>query len=144
MKLLVAVDFSEATNAVVREAGKLAEGLGAEIWLLHVAAPDFVGYEVGPQVVRNEMAQLFRDEHARLQREAAGLRGSGLPATPLLVQGPTIQTILQEADRLQVDMIVMGSHGHGPVRQLLVGGVSEGVLHKSRCPVLVVPTHGRA
>jgi nucleotide-binding universal stress UspA family protein len=59
------------------------------------------------------------------------------------VQGATAQTILTEAARLDVDMIVMGSHGRGAMVRLLVGSVSEAVLYKSTWPVLVVPTHQR-
>jgi nucleotide-binding universal stress UspA family protein len=60
------------------------------------------------------------------------------------VQGATVETILKEALKLDVDMIVAGSHGRGAMYQLLVGSVSEGVLHKSKCPVIVVPTHERS
>ena len=48
--------------------------------------------------------------------------------------------IVREASELDVDMIIAGSHGRGAVYHLLVGSVSEGLLRKSRCPVLVVPT----
>ena len=65
--------------------------------------------------------------------------GDGAPAA----QGPTIETIIEEAGRLKVDMIVVGSHGHGAMYQLLVGSVSEGVLHRATCPVLVVPARKR-
>ena len=44
---------------------------------------------------------------------------------------------------MDVDMIVVGSHGRSAMYQLLVGSVSEGVLHKSECPIVVVPTHQR-
>ncbi|MEA3243534.1 MAG: universal stress protein, partial [Pseudomonadota bacterium] len=60
-----------------------------------------------------------------------------------LVHGATAETILKKASELDVDMIVVGSHGRGAMYQLLVGSVSEGILHNSRCPVLVVPTHKR-
>ncbi len=56
------------------------------------------------------------------------------------MHGPTVETILKEASKLEVDMIVVGSHGGNAMYQLLVGSVSEGIVHKSKCPVLVVPT----
>jgi nucleotide-binding universal stress UspA family protein len=61
--------------------------------------------------------------------------------TALLVQGVTADTILEEAAKLAADIIVVGSRGKGALQQLVVGSVSEGVLRKSQCPVLVVPTH---
>ena len=69
---------------------------------------------------------------------AERLRKAGLDTTALLVQGETVETILNEASNLNVDMIVLGSHGRGAMYQLFVGSVSEGVLHKSECPLLAV------
>jgi nucleotide-binding universal stress UspA family protein len=141
-KLIVAVDFSEAFDAVLREAAKWALNLSAELWLVHVADPDpaFVGYAAGPQTVRDEIARRFRHEHRRLQVEAARLRDRGIVATPLLVQGPVGRTLAQQAVQLDADMIIVGSHGHGALHDLLVGSVSEEILRASACPVLVVPT----
>ncbi|HDY68944.1 MAG TPA: universal stress protein [Candidatus Scalindua sp.] len=51
--------------------------------------------------------------------------------------------ILDESSKLKIDLIVVGSHGHGAVYHLIVGSVSEEVLQRSSCPVLVVPTHDR-
>jgi nucleotide-binding universal stress UspA family protein len=47
--------------------------------------------------------------------------------------------ILAQADQLQADLIVVGSHGHGATYDLLVGSISSGVIRKSKVPVLVVP-----
>jgi nucleotide-binding universal stress UspA family protein len=66
-----------------------------------------------------------------------------LDTTALLVHGATVEVILKEASDLEVDLIVVGSHGRGAMYQLLVGSVSEEVLKKSRIPVLVIPTHKR-
>jgi nucleotide-binding universal stress UspA family protein len=145
MKLLVAVDLSESTAKVVGKAEELGKGLSAKVWLLHVAEPDpdFVGLGMGPQTVRDATAKDLHGEHRQVQEIAEGLRQAGVQTTALLVQGATAETILAEASRLDVDMIVVGSHGRGAMYRLLVGSVSEAVLHKSAWPVLVVPTHER-
>jgi nucleotide-binding universal stress UspA family protein len=59
------------------------------------------------------------------------------------VEGEAAETMLKEASKLDADIIVVGSHGRGTMYQVLVGSVSEGVIHRSECPVLVVPTHER-
>lgn len=143
MKLLVGVDLAESTEQVVRRAEELALGLSAEMWLLHVAEPepDFVGLGVGPQHVRDNLSKTFHHEHAQLQSISEALRNKGIDATALLVQGATAETILNEAERLKADMIVLGSHGRGPVQQIILGSVSAAVLHKAVCPALIVPTH---
>ena len=145
MKIMVAVDLSESGETVLVEAEKIANALSAKVWLLHVAAPDpeFVGMDVGPQTVRDNMSKKFHEEHRRIQAIADRFRNTGLDTTALLIQGVTVDTILAEATKLDADMIVIGTHGHGAMYRLLVGSVSEGVLHKSRCPILVIPTHER-
>lgn len=141
MKALIAVDLSDVSRGMLRVARQYAKQLSARVWLVHVAPPDpdFVGYEPGPQHVRDTVAREFHEEHRALHDEAGLFTASGLDATPLMIQGPTVQTLLDEAGKLGADVIMIGSHGHGVLRQMLMGSVCEGVLHKSTRPVLVIP-----
>ena len=146
MKLLVGVDLSESTDKVVEKAAQIAAALGAQVYVLHVAdpEPDLVGYAMDPKASRDALAKQFHIEHCGVQAAAEKMRAAGLDATGLLVQGETVTTILRKAAELDSDMIVVGSHGRGAMYQLLVGSVSEGVLHKSDRPVIVVPVHKRS
>jgi nucleotide-binding universal stress UspA family protein len=145
VNILVSLDISESTDKVVDAAKQLAEAMSAKLYLMHVAEPepDFIGYGVGPQTVRDSVSEEFHKEHALIQELAESLRQKGLDATSLLIQGSTVEAILKQADKLEAQMIVMGSHGRGAIYKVLVGSVSEGVLQGSKCPVLVVPTHKR-
>lgn len=140
MSLLVAVDFSGVTERQITAVERLAAP-GRKIHVLHVAEPDpdFVGFEGGPGAVREQIAAEFRLERRQVQDLAARLREAGFDGTGLLVQGPTVDTILEQAERLEAHAIVVGSHGHGALFDLVVGSVSAGVIRKSRVPVLVVP-----
>lgn len=144
-RLLAALDFSDVTEQVLDQAAALADAFSAELTLLHVAAPDpdFVGYEAGPDTVRDTRAGELRGEHRKLQEFADGLRERGIPTRALLIQGPTIEKILDEAARTAAGTIVIGSHGHGALRRVLLGSVSEGVVRGATCPVHVVPTGKR-
>lgn len=146
MKILVGIDLSDSTDKVVKKAMELATALSARVWLLHVTEPepDFVGFEAGPQSVRDSLSRKFHIEHRQIQEIADRLRMSGLDAAALLVQGDIAETILEEGLKLGVDMIVVGSHGRGAMYHLVVGSVSERVLHGAECPILVVPTCKRA
>jgi nucleotide-binding universal stress UspA family protein len=141
MRILVALDFADNTDRLLEVTMQQAKPCGATVYLVHVAEPDpaFVGYAAGPDVVRDQVAQEFRDQHRLLQAHADALRASGLDATALLVQGPTAKSILSEAERLQIDMIVMGTHGRTAVMDILVGSVSHAVLRNTALPVLLVP-----
>jgi nucleotide-binding universal stress UspA family protein len=139
--ILVPVDFSDATAPAVEQASRLAEAMSARLVLLHVAAPEpeFIGYDPGPPSVRQQVAEELTGEHRRLQALERSIEGRGLDVTALTVQGYPVEKILDEAGRRRADLIVMGSHGHGMLRTLLVGSVTEGVLRDATIPVLIVP-----
>ena len=141
MKLLVGVDLYEATENVVKKVEEIAKALSAKVWILYIAEPEpaFVGYKAGPESVREAKSEKFHREHRQIQEIADRLRSEGIETTALLVQGQTIETILNQSHKLDVDMIVLGSHEKGLIHQLIEGSVSEGVLHKSKCSILIIP-----
>jgi nucleotide-binding universal stress UspA family protein len=140
--ILAMIDFSDVTPSVVASAARLAQAMDAELLLLHIGQPDpdFVGYEVGPDTVRQDVARELKDEHRRLAELAESASSTGLSCRGLMVQGPTVETALEQAQRHSATWIVLGSHGHGALFNLLVGSVSEGVLHGANCPVVVIPS----
>jgi len=141
LKILVAVDLSEASARIIEVTQYLAKATAGEVRVLHVAEaePDFVGYAAGPEVVRDQVAKEFRDEHRGVQACAESLREAGVDAKSLLIQGPIVETVLGEAKRFEADLLIVGSHGFGALYDLLVGSSSRGILKDTKIPVLVVP-----
>jgi nucleotide-binding universal stress UspA family protein len=141
MNILAAVDLSPGSEKVTDTAGRLAKLMDAKVYVLHVAEPepDFVGYDAGPEVVRTQVAEELHREHRAVQSLAGRLRDSDVDATALLIRGPTVETTLKEASSLRAGLIVVGSHGHGAVYDVLVGSYSAGIIRRSKLPVLVVP-----
>lgn len=139
--ILAAIDFSDATPTILRLVEEWARKFQCPVCLLHVAPPNpsFVGYEAGPQTVRDQVAEEVREEHRKLHEMQSDLKGKGLNVHALLIQGPTAEKIVEEAERQKAGLIIMGSHGHGAMYHLLVGSVSDGVLRKATCPVLIIP-----
>lgn len=141
MNVLVPIDFSRVSERQLEVVARMAKGMKRRVYLLHVAEPepDFVGFEPGPDVVRDQVADEYHREHRRLQALAEELREEGIDATALLVRGSIVETVLEKADELDASMIVVGSHGHGATYDLVVGSASAGVIRKAKVPVLVVP-----
>ena len=141
LKILVAVDLSDATARVMEVTERIAGPMSGVVRLLHVAEaePDFVGFDAGPDVVRDQVAKEYRDEHRSVQAYADALRNANVDASALLIKGPIIETILNEAKRFEADLLIVGSHGFGALYDLLVGSSSRGILKDTNIPVLVVP-----
>ena len=125
----------------MRVARRLAKSLDASVWVVHVAEPepDFVGYDAGPEVVRGQVAKELREEHRRLQQCTDQLRDAGVDAKAMLVRGPTVQSLLEMAEKQGADLIVVGSHGRGMVAEAILGSISQGLIRAGRWPVTVVP-----
>jgi nucleotide-binding universal stress UspA family protein len=141
MNILAAVDLSPASERVIEAARGIAELTGASIYVLHVveSEPDIIGDDADHELQRNRVATEFPREDRDLQALVEKLLDEGLDATKWLVRGPAIKTTLKESARLDAGLLVVGSHGHGAVWDVLIGSYSAGIIRKSRLPTLVVP-----
>lgn len=139
--ILVAIDFEPQAARLLTQAQLLARPFGAKVWIVHVAAPDpdFVGFDAGPQTVRDQRAEELQQERQQLQAWAEQIKAAGLHAEPLLIQGPTVNTLLQESERLQADMIIIGAEDHGWIYEALFGSTTDSVMQGAKVPVLAVP-----
>lgn len=139
--ILVTLAFEEKANTLVETAAEFAIKFGAKVWLVHVAAPDpdFIGYDVGPQYIREVRADELRKEHRLIQKWAAHLESRGVQSDGLLIQGATVEMILAECEKLEVDLLVIGHHKHGLFHQIFMGSTDFQVVQKANIPVLIVP-----
>jgi len=140
-KILVLVDFTDVTDLLIDYSTKLGAALSAKIWLLHIAhpEPDFVGYDAGPDVVRGQVAHEFREEHRLIQAMAEQIRSDNIEASALLIQGATIEKIMEQTERLGIDLIIAGSHHHNKFYRKFMGNIADELLDKITCPILLVP-----
>ena len=148
MKRIVALaDFSDVTSDLVNLAGRMARDTGAELVLLHVAMPDadIVNGKDREDRSREGIAGELKRRHHELQVLQLVLNKLGVNVLPLLVRsdsprGNPVPKIVEELDRLAPDLVVMGSHGHGRLYELLVGSVTAAVVRRARRPIRLVPS----
>ncbi len=139
--ILVAVDFKDSSQKLISIAEELALKFSAKLWLLHIAAPEpeYIGYQVGPQYVRNNRAAELRSEHRILVKHVQALKEKHIAAQSLLIEGGTVKKIKEESDRLGIDLVVVGHHKHGMFYKAFVGCTDSEVVNCSDVPVLIVP-----
>ncbi len=139
--IMVAVDFNDSIGELMVYAESLAEKFGSKIWVLHVAdpEPDFVGYEPGPQYIRDIKAEEYREEHHSLQEVCKNFIADEIESEALLIQGSTVETVLEEARKLDIDLLIVGTHKHSFLHNLLQENVSMELLKKAEIPMLTIP-----
>jgi nucleotide-binding universal stress UspA family protein len=141
--ILVPVDFSDLSIDIVEMAGKFALAFDSKVWIIHVDArqPYYMTTEAGPEII-NDMRYEERNRMERdLQSMEEYLRRKGVNAESKLLQGKIVSTILDQCRQLEIDMVVIGSKTFGVFSRTFLGSVSEGVLRKADCPVLILSEH---
>lgn len=145
-RILVPTDFSKHSQNALRYAAAFAEKFGAELYLLHVVQdlalfiPEAVS--VAPPIAPpiEQLTAAVREALDRVLRES---NLQGLTVHQEVREGTPFYEIIQAAKERDIDLIIMGTHGHGGLAHVLLGSVTEKVVRKAPCPVLTVrhPEH---
>ncbi len=139
--ILAPIDFSGATDAVVAEATALARSLDGRVVLLTVIQPPAITNEYAALMDNLSEIVAAGEKNAanRLAVLEGDLRAAQIPVETVQVNGAPIRAIVDQAKKLGADYIVMGSHGHTALYDLLVGSTTHGVLMRATCPVVITP-----
>jgi nucleotide-binding universal stress UspA family protein len=139
-RILVPVDFSEHSQRALDEAVGLAKKFGAEIHLLHCYQLYPVGAVPPYDVVMPEDLERTIREGARKLLAEWGRKAAdrGVSVTEHLAVGPPSSSIAELAERLGVDLIVIGTRGLTGLKHVLLGSVAERTIRIAPCPVLSV------
>lgn len=138
--ILTPVDFSSATPAVVAAAASLAQSLEARVVLLSVIQPPITAPEYVLVADAAEITAAGERSAARnLEQLQQQLEDKGLTAETVQFVGSPVAHIVEQAIRQKADYILMGSHGHTTLYDLLIGSTTQGVLKHAHCPVIILP-----
>jgi nucleotide-binding universal stress UspA family protein len=138
-KILVPTDFSETSKKAVQYALRFAEQFGCDIALIYVVEPatPMAGAPLAVEVFTDE------DEFSMAEKDLAELAAesqanSGHSVTSMVRVGHAPNEITKAARELDVDLIIISTHGYTSWRHLCIGSTSERVVRTAPCPVLVV------
>jgi nucleotide-binding universal stress UspA family protein len=133
--ILVPTDFEPGSEDAVRTAFELADRLGAVVHLLHAYRPVVTALANGMGTI--EYAALHRQARERVGQAALPHHGSEALGQCLAVMGDPYLTIVETAERLRAELIVLGSHGRPGTKRGSVGSVAQKVLSAAPCEVLL-------
>lgn len=152
--ILVAKDLSEQSSKVVRYALELASKFRAQVHVLHVvptvdhAVLNMVALSMGADKLAQlnaaneaELAEQTRQQLKQIIQEEAELIQEEILHPPKIEvhHGDPAPMILEISDKLDVDMIVLGSHSKGKLHYAFLGSVAEKILHKTNRAMVIVP-----
>jgi nucleotide-binding universal stress UspA family protein len=136
--ILVPIDFSDATDPVVEAAKVLARAIRARIVIAHVNRPSVLVNEFSA-VVESMAVAVENNASEQMSRWLAHLQNAGFVVEARSMYGQPAPCIREEAEQLGADYVVVGSHGHGALYDLVVGSTASALLKDAPCPVLIVP-----
>jgi len=135
-KVLVAIDGSPYTEAALSAAEGLAAKARCEVEVIHVHEHDFIPSKAGmsPDLERDDEAQ------ALLNGAVSRLKARGVSVTGRVVQAQTrdvARAIIEAAENGGADMIIVGRRGLSSLTAMIVGSVSNKLIHVARVPIMV-------
>lgn len=136
-KVLLATDLSATSVPATNEAFAMAGRLHAELLIVSVIDPASLRLPGGRYWVRMDQVRDHRQSAAQELVQRGGREG--VRVRFLIWEGEPAEAIVDAASAEDADIIVLGSHGRGPIGRLLLGSVSQQVVRHSRVPVVVVP-----
>jgi nucleotide-binding universal stress UspA family protein len=135
-RILVTLDNSPADKAILNHIRPLARLTGAEIILVHVA--DGFGARLQEQLNLKDSEEVWKDSKY-LSQETAELVAEGFHVDSVLIKGQEpADGILSVAQQNRCDLIAMATHGHGPLKDLILGSVAEDLRHQTNIPILMI------
>jgi nucleotide-binding universal stress UspA family protein len=145
-RILVPTDFSAYADRAAEYAITLAQRFNADIELLHVVEDPFAGGGWGSEVYLADIdgirERAMTDATTRLEACRAALLAHTVPITATVRMGRPPKTILEHADAVHADLIVMGTRGRTGLAHMIAGSVAERVVRTAPCPVLTVGAAG--
>ncbi len=138
-KILVPIDFSDQAEPVIEWAVHLAEEHSSQLVLMHAyhLPVEFQQME-GAYLPADFWTNVKSEAEKTLEDHAGKIREKGIPVETVVREGYPATAIEEEAERQQVDLIVIGTRGLSGLKHMLLGSVAERVVQKSPCPVLTV------
>lgn len=134
--VLCAVDLSASAKDVAKEALRFAEQLGGiPVVLLYAFEPRAQPTSDGPIGESSELAEA--NARVRLDAFVSQLKPSGVSMRSIVREGPPIETVIEVAQAVGADLIVIGTSGRTGLRRAIMGSVAEGVIRRSSISVLV-------
>lgn len=138
-KILFPTDFSEHARSVVPHAIEMAKKFNAEVFVLHVVhEPVYAAQyqiELDPHAVRKSLTESSETQLAELAKE---FEAEGVRVKTQTVVGAPFVEIIRVAREEDVGLVMLGSHGGGAIKHMLLGSTAERVVRKARRPVLIV------
>lgn len=140
-KILVPIDFSDFNQTVISKALDYAKLTQAEIFLIHVATLDLgvIVSETGFTYLPELEDTALKEEAEQLEILQKEIQSKGFNCQAIIKQGIPADIILEEANSISADLIVIGSLGHNTLYNMLIGSVASEVIKNSKIPLLVIP-----
>ena len=133
--ILVATDFSGASNRALEHALCLARTYNSQIFLAHVVPLDLT---LAPEVAEATQERMRRAARAGMDEIRASKCFFAVPHQEIVREGPLWPNIAALIEKYNIDLMVVGTHGVGPVKKLLIGSSAEHIFRQARIPVLTV------
>lgn len=140
-KILVAIDFTEDIELVLEYTKKIAKAFKSEVCLVHSeSVENFITTLEPDQIPTYELIEEQKKMISKkLDELKKNIEQANIKTISVLMEGPTIDNILREAEEFKADLIILGSHKHGKFYHIIAGSIHDSIVAHAKVPVLIIP-----
>lgn len=140
--ILVATDFSEDANSALDYAVEFSKVFESKLRLIHAYHVDtpavYGGFDSALMIPQDILEPIRQGAEASIEAQVKQLAATGVDVKGRAVKENAVSAILEEAERLSADLIVMGTRGLTGLKHVLVGSTAERTVRLAQCPVVTV------
>jgi nucleotide-binding universal stress UspA family protein len=139
-KIMVATDGSEHVRTAIDSAIEIAKLSEAKLYAIHVITLGFysITHSINSEWENAMKDQLIKEGHDAIAYVENAGRNANVEVESVILEGSPAEEIIDFAEKNDIDLIVMGTHGMSGIQSFLLGSVAENVVRHSKKPVLIV------
>jgi len=146
-RILAAIDFLDDTDKVINYAKKMTKESKGQLLIVHSETLESYLSSIATEFNQAPSMELINVQKKQIEEKLKeihdNLSKDGIKAECILMEGSTVENILNEAEIFKADLIIIGSHKHGKFYNLLFGSIHKSLSALSPIPVLIVPPESK-
>jgi len=143
--IIVAVDLLPETSAVLNTAKEFSRTFGAKLYIVHSESIETYINSVISETHQNVCIELIEDIKKRTKEKLSEIENNlaeeSIDVESILMTGLTVDNILDEAAKVNAELIIIGSHKHGKLYHFIFGCIHDMLINKSTIPIIIIPNN---
>lgn len=138
-KILIPIEFERHATQILDAGLDIAKKYKSKVWLMHIEPEIQIVATEATQKIRDNRAETLKSERVFIQQLAKMMCEQGVDSKGMILEGNTAETLLEEIEKLEIDLVIIGHHREGRIKKIFELSTDTHIVEKAGVPVLTIP-----